>query len=46
MGYSKAKWPTLGRNLKAPKSQQKDSRNTFKLFYAANGCKKCLIFKR
>ena len=23
MGYSKAKWPILGRNLKVPKSQQK-----------------------
>ena len=45
MGYSEAKWPFLGRNLKVPKSQQKDSRNLLKFFYAANGSKKCLVFE-
>ena len=39
VGYSKAKKPLLGRNLKVPKSQKKDSRNTLKLFYVANGSK-------
>ena len=46
MGYSKAKRPILGRNLKVPKLQKKDSRNTVKLFYAANGSKKRLIFEK
>ena len=39
VGYSKAKKPLLGRNLKVPKSQKKDSRNTLKLFYIVNGSK-------
>ena len=39
VGYSKAKRPFLERNLKVPKSQKKDSRNTLKLFYAENGSK-------
>ena len=46
MGYSKAKRPILGRNLKVTKSQQKESRNTLKLFYAANGSIKRLIFEK
>ena len=46
MGYSRAKRPILGRNLKVPKSQQKDSGNTLTLFYAANGWKKRLIFEK
>ena len=46
VGYSKAKRPILGRNLKVPKSQQKESRNTLKLFYAANGLKKRPIFEK
>ena len=46
VGYSEAKRPILGRNLKVPKSQKKDSRNTFNLFYAANGSKKRLIFQK
>ena len=46
LGYSEVKWPILGRKLKVPKSQQKDSRNTLKLFYAANALKKRLIFEK
>ena len=46
MGYSKAKWRILGRNLKVPKSQQKDSRNTLKFFYAERGSKKRLLFEK
>ena len=46
VGYSKAKRPVLGRNLKVPKSQKKYSRNTLKLFYAANSSKKRLLFQK
>ena len=46
VAYSKAKKPVLGRNLKVPNSQKKDSRNTLNLFYAANGLKKRLIFEK
>ena len=46
VGYRKAKRPILGRNLKVPKSQKKDSRNTYNFFYAANGSKKRLIFEK
>ena len=46
MGYSKPKRPILGTNLKVPKSQKKDSRNTVKLFHAANGSMKRLIFEK
>ena len=45
VGYSKAKRPILGRTLKVPKSEKQHSRNTLKLFYAANGSKKRLIFE-
>ena len=45
VGYSKAKKPRLGRNLKVPKSQKKDSKDTLNLFYAANGLKNRLIFE-
>ena len=46
VAYSKAKRHILGRNLKVPKSQKKDSENTLKLFYAASGSKKRLIFDK
>ena len=46
VGYSKAKRPILGRNLKVPKSQQKESRNTLKLFYAAKRLEKTPIIRK
>ena len=46
VGYTKAKRPILGRNLKVPKSNQKDSRNTLNLLYSANGSMKRLIFEK
>ena len=46
MGYSKARRPIWEGILKVPKSQEKESRNTLKLFYATNGSKKRLIFEK
>ena len=40
MGYSKAKGRILGRNLKVPKSQQKESRNTLKFFLCSKMARK------
>ena len=46
VGYNKAKRPILGRNLKVPKSQQKDSRNTYKLFYAEKRLEKNAYYSK
>ena len=46
LGYSRGKRPILGRNLKVPKSMQKESRNTLKLFYPKSGLKKRLMFEK
>ena len=45
VGYSKAKKPRLRRNLKVPKPQKKDSKDTLNLFYAPNGLKNRLILE-
>ena len=43
--YSPCKILTLGQKIKLPKTCEKLSTNTFKLFYAKNGSKKQLIFE-
>ena len=46
MGYSKAKWPILGLNLKVPNHGKKDSRNTLKFFYEENASRKRVTFEK